>query len=155
AIITQNFPAEMRGQALGIQLTMTYLGLTTGPLFGGWLAQQFGWGSVFFINVPIGLPALYISWRFIPADHGAERGKRFDLAGAALFMIGLILVLLALNQAHGWGWFRPLTLGVFAAGAVVLAVFFWLEGRIEQPMLDLTLLRNRLFGMAAISALLN
>lgn len=155
AIITQNFPPEMRGKALGIQLTLTYLGLTLGPLLGGWLAQNYGWGSVFFINVPVGLPALYISWRYIPAERPPDTGKKFDIAGGVLFLVGLVSVLLALNKAHDWGWLTPLTLGVLGVGVVTLGFFFWLEGRISDPMLDLGLLRNRLFGMAAISALLN
>lgn len=155
AIISQNFPPERRGQALGIQLTMTYLGLTTGPLLGGWLAQHHGWQSVFFINVPVGLPALFLSWRFIPRERGAESGKRFDLAGAGLFVVGLVSFLLALNQAHAWGWTSARTLGLILFAVAVLAYFFYLENRIQDPMLDPTLLHNRLFSFAAVSALLN
>jgi len=154
AIITQNFPPEMRGKALGIQLTMTYLGLTMGPLFGGWLAQHYGWASVFYINIPVGLPALYISKRFIPVDRPPEFHKRFDIAGAVLFLVGLVMLLLALNKAHDWGWTSPLTLGVLALAVAILVFFFWMEGRIQDPMLDLGLLRNRLFSFAAVSALL-
>lgn len=154
AIITQNFPPEMRGKALGIQLTMTYLGLTMGPLFGGWLAQHFGWASVFYINIPVGLPALYISQRFIPAERPPEMHKRFDIAGAALFLVGLVMLLLALNKAHDWGWTSPLTLGILAFSVATLIFFFWIEGRIQDPMLDLSLIRNRLFSFAAVSALL-
>lgn len=154
AIISQNFPPEMRGKALGIQLTMTYLGLTMGPLFGGWLAQHYGWASVFYINLPVGLPALYISMRFIPADRPPESHKRFDIVGAALFLVGLVGLLLALNRAHDWGWTSPLTLGIIALSIATLVFFFWLEGRIQDPMLDLGLIRNRLFSFAAVSALL-
>ena len=66
AILTKAFPAEQRGQALGLQGTMTYLGLTTGPFLGGWLADTFGWHSVFYINVPIGLIAIWLSLTVIP-----------------------------------------------------------------------------------------
>jgi MFS family permease len=144
----------MRGKALGIQLTMTYLGLTMGPLFGGWLAQHYGWASVFYINIPVGLPALYISQRFIPAERPPEMHKRFDIAGAILFLVGLVMLLLALNKAHDWGWTSPLTLGLLALSVAVLVFFFGMEGRIQDPMLDLGLLRNRLFSFAAVSALL-
>ncbi|HEV3050438.1 MAG TPA: MFS transporter, partial [Longimicrobium sp.] len=155
AIITQNFPPERRGQALGIQLTMTYLGLTTGPLLGGWLAQHYGWQSVFFINVPVGIPAVLLSVLYIPRERGAESGKRFDLLGAGLFLVGLVSFLLALNQAHAWGWLSGPTLGLILFAVVVLVCFFVLENRIQDPMLDPTLLRNRLFSFAAVSALLN
>jgi EmrB/QacA subfamily drug resistance transporter len=154
AIITQNFPPEMRGTALGVQLTMTYLGLTLGPLFGGWLAQHHGWASVFYINIPVGLPALYISLRFIPADRPPERHKRFDLVGAALFLVGLVMLLVALNKAHEWGWLSPTTLGLIALSIAILVFFYWIEGRIQDPMLDLGLIRNRLFSFAAVSAVL-
>ena len=61
AILTKSFPARQRGQALGLQATMTYLGLTVGPSLGGWLADQFSWRAVFYINVPVGLAALALS----------------------------------------------------------------------------------------------
>ena len=82
AILTKNFPAAQRGQALGMQATMTYLGLSTGPALGGWLAGSLGWRSVFYINVPVGLVALALSLRFIPDDPGAEHAERFDMPGA-------------------------------------------------------------------------
>ena len=93
-----NFPASQRGQALGLQATMTYLGLTAGPALGGWLTDLFGWPAVFFINVPVGLVAVSISWRFIPRDTPSKVLERFDVAGAVLFMGGLVTLLLALNQ---------------------------------------------------------
>ena len=65
AIVTLNFPARRRGQALGMQATLTYLGITAGPLLGGWLTSRYGWRTVFFINVPVGLLALALSRRFI------------------------------------------------------------------------------------------
>src|SRR5512142_3085623 len=66
AILTKNFPANQRGQALGMQATMTYLGLTAGPSLGGWLTSQFSWHAVFFINVPIRLLAIAFAAYFIP-----------------------------------------------------------------------------------------
>jgi EmrB/QacA subfamily drug resistance transporter len=154
AIITQNFPAEMRGQALGVQLTMTYLGLTLGPLLGGWMAKFWGWQSVFYTNIPIGIPALLMALRFIPRDRLSENKKRFDVAGAVLFLVGLTAVLVGLNKAHQWGWGSPSTLGVLAVGAVILAGFFMLENRVQDPMLDMILVRKRIFALAGLSALL-
>jgi EmrB/QacA subfamily drug resistance transporter len=155
AILTKNFPAAQRGQALGLQGTMTYLGLTTGPFLGGWLADTFNWHAVFFINVPVGLLAIWLSWRVIPQDIPAEREEKFDLAGAFTFMAGLIALLLGLNQGHAWGWFSPLTLGLFVGSAVLLVIFVWIEGHAPAPMLDLSLFRSRVFNMATISPILN
>jgi MFS family permease len=81
AILTKSFPTRQRGQALGLQATMTYLGLTVGPSLGGLLAEQFSWRAVFYINIPVGLSALYLSARFIRPDHPAQRSERFDLPG--------------------------------------------------------------------------
>ena len=90
AILTKSFPATERGRALGLQATMTYLGLTVGPSLGGWLTDQLSWRAVFYINVPVGLLALWLSWRFIPKDAPAEGAEKFDRAGAVFFMAGLI-----------------------------------------------------------------
>jgi len=154
AIVAQNVAPQRRGQALGLQLTMAYVGLTLGPLLGGWLAKNFGWGSVFFINVPVGLPALWLAWRVIPDERGAEQGKRFDLAGATLFMLGLTAMLLALNKGYAWGWRSPNILGLLVLAGVLLGLFLWVEARLPDPMLDLGLFRNRLFSFAGISAVL-
>lgn len=153
AIITQNFPPEMRGQALGVQLTMTYVGLTMGPLTGGWMSDHFGWPSVFYANVLLGLPVLFLTLRFVPTDRPGAR-KRFDVAGATLFLVGLIALLTGLNRASTWGWTNPVILGLIAVGVVVLVVFFQVENRVQDPMLDMGLIRDRLFALAGVSALL-
>ena len=104
AILTKSFPAEQRGQALGMQATMTYLGLTVGPSFGGWLASVAGWRSVFYINLPVGILAIWLSLRSIPDDTAHKIGERFDWPGALVFMFALSTLLLGLNQGHNWGW---------------------------------------------------
>lgn len=155
AILTKNFPAQQRGQVLGLQATMTYLGLTVGPSLGGWLTSQYGWRSVFYINLPVGLLALLLSVYFIPLDAGAERAERFDLAGAVTFMAGLVALLLGLNQGHAWGWSSPAILGLLSAAVILLAVFLFIEQRVTQPMLDLSLFRVPLFSASTASAVLN
>lgn len=155
AILTKTFPASQRGQALGLQGTMTYLGLTTGPFLGGWLAGLFGWHAVFYINVPVGLFATWLAWRVVPQDAPSERKERFDLAGSFTFMAGLVILLLALNQGGAWGWGSPLTLGLIAVSIIILTVFIRIEGSVLAPMLDLSLFRSRLFNMAALSPVLN
>ncbi len=155
AILTKNFPASQRGQALGMTATMTYLGLTAGPSLGGWLTQQFGWHAVFFVNVPIGLLALGLSLRFIPRDTPGQVVEKFDFAGALTFTAGLIALLLGLNQGSEWGWTSPLILGLLGAAVLLLGVFIWIEQHVPYPMLDLSLFRRRLFSAAAGSAVLN
>jgi EmrB/QacA subfamily drug resistance transporter len=154
AILTKNFPANRRGRVLGLTAMMTYLGLTAGPSFGGWLADFLGWRSVFYINVPIGTAAAYLSARFIPRDR-AGRAERFDAAGALTFMGGLVLLLFALNRGHAWGWGSPLIAGTLCAAGAMLGAFVAVELRAPAPMLDLSLFGNRMFAAATASAMLN
>jgi EmrB/QacA subfamily drug resistance transporter len=155
AIISLNFPAAQRGQALGLQGTMTYLGLCAGPLLGGWLASHFSWRAVFFINVPVGLLALCLAIRFVPTNNRLQSGSRFDVLGAALFLAGLTGLLFVLDQGHTWGWLSGRTLGLLAISAGLGVGFVILESRLHEPMLDLGLFRDRLFTAATLSAVLD
>jgi len=155
AILTGAFPGKQRGQALGLQAVMTYLGLTAGPSLGGLLAQHVGWRSVFYINVPVGAVALFLSARFIARDAPQRDRPRFDTAGAVLFFLGLFALLIALNQGHSWGWTSPAVLGVAAFSVAVLFAFVRRERRIPHPMLDLRLFSRRAFSSATVSAILN
>jgi EmrB/QacA subfamily drug resistance transporter len=155
AIVTGNIPPEQRGRAFGMVSTMTYLGLTAGPSLGGWLTHSFGWQTIFFINVPVGMLALGLGWFFIPRDKSLEKGQRFDLPGAVVFMAGLSALLLGLNKGAEWGWFSSGVLGLLAAAMLMLFVFIRVERTSPTPMLDLKLFRIPLFSTATISAILN
>ena len=155
AILTKAFPPEQRGQALGLQGTMTYLGLTTGPFLGGWLTDTFGWHSVFYINVPIGLLAIWLSLTVIPRDVPSDKREQFDLSGAFTFLIGLVALLFALNQGHNWGWTSPIILGLFIASFLTLGWFVQIEKHVSTPMLDLSLFKRRVFTISTISPILN
>ncbi len=155
AILTSAFPSVQRGQALGIQATMTYLGLTAGPSLGGWLAQAVSWRAVFNINVPVGLIALGLAYRFVPRDRHDHGEERFDIPGALLFTAGLVALLLGLNQGSNWGWSSLPILALLAGALILLAAFVLFESRVRWPMLDLTLFRNRTFTAAAVSAVCN
>lgn len=155
AILTRGFPPEQRGRALGLSAMMTYLGLTVGPSLGGWLTETFGWRSVFYINVPVGALALALSLLKIPGEKPAENGQRFDLPGAAVFLAGLVTLLLALNKGAEWGWSSALILGLFAVALLLLAIFILMERRAPAPMLDLGLFGVPMFSAATLSAILN
>lgn len=155
AILTKNFPASQRGQALGLQSTMTYLGLTVAPSFGGLLTDWLSWRAVFYINVPVGLLAYLLSWRFIPKDPHSENPERFDLAGAFLFMTGLMLLLFGLNQGHSWGWKSASILGILLLSLCSLFTFIIIEARKANPMLDISLFKRRTFSASTLSAIIN
>lgn len=155
AILTKSFPASQRGQALGLQATMTYLGLTVGPPLGGWLAHQFSWRAVFYINIPVGLIAFLVSLRFIAADRTEHKRERFDIPGAGLFTAGLVALLLALNQGHAWGWLSAPILILLLVSLGLLVIFIRTELRSPYPMLDLSLFKSNVFSTAVGSAVLN
>jgi EmrB/QacA subfamily drug resistance transporter len=156
AILTRTFPASQRGQVLGLQGMMTYLGSTVGPLLGGWLAQSFSWRAVYYINLPVGIIACVISAIFIWDDHRIPLAEeRFDIPGAVTFAAGLIFLLLGLNQGHAWGWISLPTLACLAGSVALLVIFIRIEKGSRSPMLDLTLFQNQIFTASTASATLN
>jgi EmrB/QacA subfamily drug resistance transporter len=155
AILTRAFPANQRGRALGMQSTMVYLGLASGPPLGGWLADALGWRSVFFANIPVGLLAFALSWRFLPWDSPTRKGERFDIPGARTYVLGLVGLLLALNQGHAWGWTSLPVLGLLAAGLALLGLFAFVELHVPMPMLNLALFRARAVTAPVLSAVCN
>lgn len=155
AILTKSFPSSQRGQALGLQATMTYLGLTVAPSLGGWLTDFFSWRAVFYINIPVGLFAFALAWIFIPRDGDKSKRESFDFLGAVLFLGGLVSLLLALNQGYAWGWFSPFILGLILSAIILLFLFIHIERSRYNPLLDLSLFVNRVFSFSIVSAVLN
>jgi len=154
AILSASFPPEQRGRALGLQAVMTYLGLAMGPPIGGLLSTHLGWPSVFLVNLPVGAVGCWLAVRAIARDRPAEAPPRFDLLGAVLFFLGLLALLLALDEGHAWGWTSPRILGLAAASAALLASFVAVERRRPEPMLDLTLFSRPLFPISVWTAML-
>jgi EmrB/QacA subfamily drug resistance transporter len=155
AILTGNFPASERGQALGLQAVMIYLGSMAGPVLGGWLTDHFSWRAVFYINVPVGLVASALCIKFIPPDEPAVQKEPFDFAGAILFMAAFVALLLGLNQGYDRGWTSPSIEGLLGGGLLLLFLFVLLESRASHPLLDLGLFRSTQFSMSVVSAVLN
>ncbi len=155
AILTGNFPGSQRGQALGLQATLTYLGLSVGPSLGGWMTQHLGWQSVFTINVPISILALFFSLRFIPNDDLKGSHEPFDWHGALVFMSGLVMLIFVLNRGQVWGWLSLQTLGILFLSILILFLFVRMEKRTKAPMLDVTLFASRTFAFSTLSAFLN
>jgi EmrB/QacA subfamily drug resistance transporter len=155
AILTKSFPAEQRGQALGLQATMTYLGLTAGPSLGGWLATLLGWRVVFYINLPVGLVTILLSSKFIPTDRDHKVVEPFDYAGAATFMLGLGALLLGLNQGEEWGWTSIPILALLSCAMILLVTFVLIERHSAHPMLDLSLFKRLSFTLTTASAVIN
>ena len=155
AIISSSFPVRQRGMAVGIWAGVSAGGLALGPLLGAALTQSLGWGSIFLLNVPVGVLGLAFGRMILIDSRPASRGRRhFDLAGMLASVATLFALVFALTEGMSYGWASPLVLGSFAAAAVGLGVFVVIERRREEPLLELTLFRSRnLSGANAVSLL--
>ena len=154
AIITINAPPKKRGRYLGIIAVSVSVALITGPVLGGILTSYFGWQSIFYVNIPIGIGAFIWALKSLPSTR-SEKVVRFDFAGAGLLFIALVLIVFPLSYGDKAGWKNPLIIGGLTAGILIFIAFFITEKRIKNPMLDLGLFKSRLFSMANISLLLS
>ncbi len=154
AVLIGAFGARERGRALGMQSTMTYLGLTVGPGLGGLLTQHFGWPAIFYVNLPVGAVAIALSTRVLRQDEAGER-QPFDLAGAALMAVTLSTFLLGLTQGPDAGWGSPLIVGLLVVAAIAGGAFVRVERTVAAPALDFRLFADRAFSASILAAYLN
>lgn len=156
AIITEVFPANERGRALGINGITWALGGIAGPILGGFILSAADWRWIFYINVPIGIIGTLWGYRALREISRPQRNERFDTLGAVTFSVGLVSLLLSLTLGIQFGWFSAPILGLFAAFVVMLVFFFAWEKRIKDksPVLDLTLFKNRVYNFSVLAAML-
>jgi EmrB/QacA subfamily drug resistance transporter len=154
AIVTDAFPREQLGLAMGTNTMVAAVGLVIGPVLGGALVD-ISWHWVFWFNVPFGL--LGSAWAFAVlreiSGHSSERG--FDAAGTITFVIGLTGLVLGISKGGIEGWTSPMVYISLIAAVIFLPMFLVVESRQKQPMLDLEIFRNRLFSAAAAASFLN
>jgi MFS family permease len=151
AILTDAFPAERRGFALGFNqvaaLGGSFIGLVAGGLLAAW-----DWRAVFWVNVPVGIFGTVWAYRKLREPASARHPGRIDWWGNATFAIGLSAILVAITlglQPHGGhptGWQNPVVHLVLAAGVLLLIAFLVIETRVAEPMIQLSLFRNRAFA---------
>ena len=147
SIITNVFPPQERGKAIGVWAGTAGIGVALGPLTGGFLLAHFYWGSIFLVNIPIVILGLIAGFLLIPTSKDPSAPK-LDPVGAALSVAALTAIVYALIEAPERGWTAPLTLGILGAGLVLGAVFVWWEQRSDHPMLDVSFFRNPRFSAA-------
>jgi len=154
AIVTQIAPPSSRGRALGFIGGTVAMGLMIGPPLGGVLIGLAGWRSMFLLNVPVGLLAMYVVRRHMPSLPPVRQGEQFDLPGAALACLTLASYCLGMTFMQHHGLSDPLALGLLGLSVAGLAAFVAVERRSPAPMLDLSLFANPLISLPlAISAL--
>jgi len=151
AIITSVFPPGERGTAMGINITAVYLGLSAGPIIGGFLTREFGWRSIFIFLVPFGIIALILITMKIRTDWADAKGEKFDWKGSVLYGFSLALFMYGFSKL-------PSFLGVICLfSGIITGIFFILfEKSVKNPVFDIKLfLNNRVLAFSGIAALIH
>ena len=152
AIVIAAFPANERGKAIGLIMTMVGTGAIAGPAVGGFLVDAMGWRSVLLVNVPMVLLGVAASMAILVDSRDAQtaqdgQARKFDWLGAALSTGAMLTLLLALTNGHKSGWTSPTMLVAIASAVIMLATFIWWELRTTAPLLDLRLFQRKVFSL--------
>ncbi|MBI5340103.1 MAG: MFS transporter [Mycolicibacterium rufum] len=159
AILTDAFPANQRGMALGVNMVAAVAGSFLGLLIGGFLSE-WHWKAIFWVGVPIGILGTIWSVRSLK-ELGVRTPGKLDWAGTLTFGVGLTVLLIGITygiQPYGsstTGWTNPWVLGAIGVGVALLVVFCFVELRVKQPMVNIRLFRSASFGMGNLAGLMS
>lgn len=151
AILVAKFPPEQRGRVLGISMAAVYLGLASGPFFGGILTQYFGWRSIFLVSSLLGAATTIVTFVFLEKDRPTNQKEKISLKGVFVYVLALIALIVGsslIPKPAGWI--------LIASGILSFVVFFMIEANSAHPVMDVKLFtENRLFAFSNIAALIN
>jgi len=151
AILTSVYPPGERGKALGIYITAVYLGLSLGPFLGGILTENFGWRSIFLINIPVGLFAIALVLWQLKGEWAECRGEKFDVKGSFLYGSAIVTVMAGFSLLPG-----ETGVVLVLTGLAVSIIFIRFEERQLYPVLNVQLFsRSRVFAYSNLAALIN
>jgi EmrB/QacA subfamily drug resistance transporter len=154
ALVTDAFPREQLGLAMGTNTMVAAIGLVLGPVLGGALVA-ISWHWVFWFNVPLALAGALWAALILRELSSRDPVRGLDLGGTATFVVGLTGLVYGISRGGISGWDDRLVIGGLLIGAVLLPVFVLIEHRGKAPMLDLSIFRNRLFAAATGAAFIN
>lgn len=151
ALLTSVYPPQERGKVLGLIVAVTYVGLSVGPSFGGFLTGFLGWRSLFMFILPFAAAVIIVASKRLKGEWADAKGETFDLGGSVIYALSLTGVILGFS-------FLPDLLGVTIslAGVAGMGVFVYWESRFQNPVLDMALFRrNKAFAFSNMAALIN
>jgi EmrB/QacA subfamily drug resistance transporter len=152
ALIAQEFPAgRERGAAMGAYGATIGVAVAIGPLVGGVLTDALGWESVFYLNVPIGVAAIAVTYAKLRETRDPN-ATRVDWPGVATFSAALFVLVLALVRGNDEGWGSTLIVSLLASAGVLMAAFLVIERRVKEPMLPLELFKRPAFTGVQVAA---
>jgi EmrB/QacA subfamily drug resistance transporter len=154
AIVTDAFPREQLGLAMGTNTMVAAVGLVIGPVLGGALVA-ISWPWVFWFNVPFGLLGSAWAWAVLHDVTRRDESTEFDVLGTITFLLGLTGLVLGISKGGLSGWGSGTVIGGLIVAAVMLPAFVLIERRHRSPMLDLSIFSSRLFSAAAAAAFIN
>ena len=154
AMLTNAFPAQERGRALGFNAITVSLGISVGPILGGMITASLSWRWIFYVNVPIGIIGL-IATLLVLKERIRRSPGRFDPLGAVLIATGMAGLTAGLSFGQEMGWTSPLILTLLIVGLVALIALPFVEQHVRHPILALELLHNRVFNSSILSLLLS
>jgi EmrB/QacA subfamily drug resistance transporter len=154
AILTEAFPPNERGRALGINAITWSFGGVFGPILGGFILDKADWRWIFFINVPIGIFGAAWGYRALREISKRRGDEKFNPIDAGAFSLGLTALLVAMTIGIEYHWLSLPILSLFGLAAVMLTGFFLRERHAQNPVLDQSLFKNRIYNFSVISALM-
>jgi EmrB/QacA subfamily drug resistance transporter len=152
SIITNAFPPEERGKAIGTWAGVSAMALAIGPVVGGFLVESVSWQSIFFLNLPVAVGAVVVALFAVRESRDETVERSVDIPGVLTLTTGLAALVLALVEGNEWGWGSGLELAMFALAAAGLVAFALVERGREAPMVDFSFFRSRTFLGANIVA---
>ena len=153
SVIGLLYPPRERGRVQGLFGAVFGIASVVGPYLGGLLTDSFSWRYVFYVNMPVGIVALYVLIAHMPTL-SPRRSQRFDYGGVATLLLWTVPLLLALSWAGStYAWLSPQVLALFALAAVGLALFYYVETHSRSPLFDLSLLKLPVFAWAGMATM--
>lgn len=151
AILTEIFPPQERGKAIGIITASVYLGISVGPVVGGIITQHFGWRGIFWLSAILGTVAVLMSFMFLKGEWREAKSESFDLLGSVIYASAAVLSLYGFTLLPDWRGY--LWAGT---GLILFVVFAVLESKLKFPVFNINLLlKNRVFAFSCLAALIN
>jgi EmrB/QacA subfamily drug resistance transporter len=145
SIITNAFPPQERGKAIGTWAGVSALALAIGPVVGGALTESVSWRAIFFLNLPVAVGAVAVTLFAAHESRDDTVQRRIDLPGIAAITAGLTALVFALVEANSWGWGSTRIVSLFAVAGVALVAFVAIELRTRVPMVDFSFFGSRSF----------
>jgi EmrB/QacA subfamily drug resistance transporter len=156
SIVSNAFPPEERSGGIGVWAGIIGVGIAVGPLVGGFLTEVASWRWFFFVNIPIAMLAIFLSLRVVPESRDETARRHVDLIGLVTVTGGLTALILAIQESETLGWESSFVIAMLTAAVILLVLFIFVEPRLRDPLIELSLFTNRAYlGANAVAFIQN